>query len=681
MGTTAATMHILRPAGAAPDFTALVTKAYAKLGWAPPRRKETATRHVVLAMSGQFLTVHDSTCAALDDGTLREAAALLSKSADTATIVTTIHDSDAFNFLLFHRGKQVDGASEPEFAPEDGIKTVRGKRQANLWASAFNFGHFAVVNAAGPRLTNQLNRFGERSNAAARLESAFADDRLAAWCVLAGLPPETAVATPDDAEAAGRVVARIALTERPLAAKRPAPEEPTGRQLVWQVSADDCPYHGFFPAPWPCIPTTSDSYWWGVTCRGGGIARLRVRFDVQRTGAFAVQKIDVKALSFHQGQVMSMTPLAQASLEIAAGEAVSATNIILDAPDFGLRDPVPGSRSQVLLLIDARVTAPIGGEITLTPELTADDQTVPLPSLRLRAEKPAWVPAAARSGEPNRARIQSVLRLNTPSLHTAVAIVPEPEDSGRGAVRALAEQFFAPAGAAGAELRVSTLGHMTPGFTIPKSSAALPVAEAFEAKKWVKWFDRRANHQTACFGLAVPGAAYPLAGMTVQTAIYRRRGPAAADPAGPLFVSLWANAAPDATAALGVDWRNVARTFATWIESARPEQGWVADCAWMPIFTTYEDFHATPYEATVATSSGRALAEGFAELRERAGTRLKFVAPRMWLGTAQADRVTRAALDPVAEVVDFGAGLAISLRAGATLSMLEAALSPILPGG
>jgi len=36
--------------------------------------------------------------------------------------------------------------------------------------------------------------------------------------------------------------------------------------------------------------------------------------------------------------------------------------------------------------------------------------------------------------------------------------------------------------------------------------------------------------------------------------------------------------------------------FTDWVRAGSPLQGWVADCAWLPEFDTYEDYQMTPYE-------------------------------------------------------------------------------------
>jgi len=113
MGTTAASLHLVVPPGAAGNQSAALLKAYAKIGWAPPKRGEAGQRNVVLARNdASFVSIYDSDCAELDDGTLKELAAMLSKSLRTAAVVTSVYDSDTFEFILFAGGKQVDAITD-----------------------------------------------------------------------------------------------------------------------------------------------------------------------------------------------------------------------------------------------------------------------------------------------------------------------------------------------------------------------------------------------------------------------------------------------------------------------------------------------------------------------------------------------------------------------------------------
>ena len=147
MGTTAASLHIALPSGAGPDQSGPLLKAYARLGWSPPKRGEAATRTARLARNeAPFVSIYDSACEQLDDGALKQLAALLSKALNAAAIVATVYDSDVFEFLLYHRGKQVDAVTDSPDGLDASVKSVRGKRQAMKWLEVFG-----LALAASPR--------------------------------------------------------------------------------------------------------------------------------------------------------------------------------------------------------------------------------------------------------------------------------------------------------------------------------------------------------------------------------------------------------------------------------------------------------------------------------------------------------------------------------------------------
>jgi hypothetical protein len=668
MGTTAARLHLALPVGVEPDIAGAVGKAYAKLGWAKPKRGEAAGRRVVLARSGDFVTLHDGACEALDDGTLQQLGALLTKALGTGALLATLQDSDRFELQVFARGRQVDAVTDGE--PDPALKTVRGKRQATAWCDAFRAATLRRVMA------------GERDPAAAvlagakqaeALESAFAEDRLLAWCALAGLAPAHALATAE--EAADRILATLDLAPRAVAAPASAP--PAGRALRFLLSTDDTPYHGFHPAPWPVAAGGQEAFAWTVTVAGGGLRGVRLDIAIARGGAFRLRAVSLRAFSFHSGQITSMTPLARWEHDCTEAEA-TAPALTLDAPDFAVRDPAPGSRAQALLWLRLVLDRPESWEATIAPRLLVDGEAAPLdlPPLRLAVQAPSWMPLIADPAAPE---MDAVLRLNAPSLHTAVAILPD-GDAARAAIRAMMEAVLARC-APGLGAEIVTEKHMTPSFTVPKGRDAMPLGDLFASKRWPTLFDAGANFAMVRIGLVPPGAPWPVAGLLLQASLRGGPGEAAFGIVRDewLHVALWCAAAPEAEAALGHGWAALLEPFLDWVRQASPQQGWVADCAWHPLFDRYEDFEHTPYEKAGTTQRSRMslhdAATGTAWRRER----LLFVAPRLWLGAGLAAAVDRAVLGAVATVTAVAGAVEVALRPGAGLADLEQALRPILP--
>ena len=176
MGTTSATLHLALPKGTDPDQSRQLVKAYARLGWALPKRGETAVRSVVLA-HGQapFVSIHDSACEAVDDGTLKQLAVALSKALNTAAIVATVNDSDVFEFLLYHRGKQVDAVTDSPDGLDASVKSARGKRQATTWLKTFGRAWMLTL---GPSMVDAVRAFVARAKAIDQMETPFSEQRL-----------------------------------------------------------------------------------------------------------------------------------------------------------------------------------------------------------------------------------------------------------------------------------------------------------------------------------------------------------------------------------------------------------------------------------------------------------------------------------------------------------------------
>ena len=140
MGTTATSLHILSEVVAVgPRLPEDIAKAYRKLGYARPKKDGGATKRVVLApdASGDWLSVFDSDNDRIDTGELKQLAVAITKKLGTVALLTSVYDSDSFEFVMFHMGKQVDAAvSDPE-VHAGGLKMLKGKRRARAWYSMF----------------------------------------------------------------------------------------------------------------------------------------------------------------------------------------------------------------------------------------------------------------------------------------------------------------------------------------------------------------------------------------------------------------------------------------------------------------------------------------------------------------------------------------------------------------
>lgn len=84
-----------------------------KIGFAPTAELAAAgLKRVIVSDDGQskFVPVHDSDNAMIDSGQLKELAVVLSKRLKSVAVLTSVYDSDRFEFIVFYNGKQVDAA-------------------------------------------------------------------------------------------------------------------------------------------------------------------------------------------------------------------------------------------------------------------------------------------------------------------------------------------------------------------------------------------------------------------------------------------------------------------------------------------------------------------------------------------------------------------------------------------
>jgi hypothetical protein len=141
MGTTATNLHVLSAVvGVGSRLPEDIEKAYRKLGYARPKKAGGgATKRVILShdASGDWLSIYDSDNDQIDTGELKQLAVELTKKLGTVALLTSVYDSDSFEFVMFHNGKQVDAAvSNPE-GHVGGLKMLKGKRRAQVWYSMF----------------------------------------------------------------------------------------------------------------------------------------------------------------------------------------------------------------------------------------------------------------------------------------------------------------------------------------------------------------------------------------------------------------------------------------------------------------------------------------------------------------------------------------------------------------
>jgi hypothetical protein len=675
VGTTATSLHIL---SAAVDYLHRlpedIEKAYRKLGYARPRKTGgQAAKRVILApdANGDWLSIHDAENDRIDSGELKQLAVDITKKLGTVALLTSVYDSDSFEFVMFHNGKQVDAAvSDPE-GHDGGLKMLKGKRRAQAWRSMFIARDLRRAPPAG-RQGTLLQAWEERLKTPPRSTSPFAEDELGAWCALAGLAPENATTIFDDLVEREDQTGRTMLLFERAAAKPAKAAAATGATLAYYRSDDDCPYLRFFPEPWPRHPGAPDKEQWAIVS-SGGIAGLRLRLSIDGPAPVQLQRIHLRALPFYNGQITSTTSIAEYEWTAADPGAPSQPELTLELPDFIVPAADPQSRRQVILILIVQTTLLQEGEATLSPSVETLDGLRPcpaLPPLRLRALRPSWVPLVSRTQAPCAARIEKILRLNTPSVWSGVAMVPLDSGDARERARSLAEKWLEQLSPEAETMAiVHTKKHMSPSFNILKTTRTLPIAELTGDKLWSRLFDQEADYQTIFIGLARSGSPHPQAGVTIQASL---RGSGSLFGRKTLACAIWLIDHPEVHCQIGGSAETAAEIFQAWIGTVEPLQAWVSRAAWIPEFTTYEDFMQTAYESAVSPDWSRA--DRLPRLPW-----LRFVATKIWLDESFVADLDPQQIEAVAEIDRQGRTTALSLRPGRSLMELEQALAPILP--
>ena len=291
-----------------------------------------------------------------------------------------------------------------------------------------------------------LESWEERLKSPPRSTSSFAEDELRAWCALAGLPAEHATRIVQDF-AARELETGLTVLELERMAANPAKSAPQalGATLAYYRSDDDCPQLRFFPAAWPRRPGVSDKEQWAVVS-SGGISGLRLHLAVDGPAPVLVERVHVRALSFYNGQVTSLTSIAEHIWTAPVPGPASPPSLSLEMPGFVIPAADPQSRRQVILILVVQTTLPEDGEATLTPSIETMSGIRPspaLPPLRLRALRPSWNPWVSRSDIADARRDERVLRLNIPSAWSGTSILPADRGNARDRARALVEGWLA----------------------------------------------------------------------------------------------------------------------------------------------------------------------------------------------------------------------------------------------
>ena len=137
MGTTCASFHLMCGRS---DPAKAVARAYAKLGYEQLKKPVAGVdKHVILfAVPGDsHVSVYDSTNADLDSGELKDAALAASKLLKAGAVMTSRYDSDAYEFVVFNNGRQVDLLMTDAESCAGPLKRLSGRARGTQWSNIF----------------------------------------------------------------------------------------------------------------------------------------------------------------------------------------------------------------------------------------------------------------------------------------------------------------------------------------------------------------------------------------------------------------------------------------------------------------------------------------------------------------------------------------------------------------
>ena len=654
MGTTAASLHVLIAPGPQENAAAAVRRAYAQLGFVDAGEGAPGARRVVLegGVPGSFLSVYDSENDKLDAGDLRELAVILSRELRTVALVTSVYDSDAFMFLLYSEGKQVDGELGGTLWGRDGMRTLAPAARPAKWRSIFAVRDGTAVSTAEWR----------RRLAIETKDETFAESLLGRWCAAAGLDPGRAAANLEDFE--GEEATRTTLSFK--GGPRPRASPRSDRQTIGFHRSDDCAYLSFFPAAWPAHPDRVRRPTWFVATAGPGFRGLRLRLDFDERTDAVLESAAVLAQPFFNGQITSFRAAAHHSW--AGLEAqVAGGRVTKEAPDFALPPTEPETRKQFLLLVQLSLRLAGGREATVVPTVESmDDAFAPteLPPLRLRAVEPSWIPIrGASSGD-------LALRFAEPAVASHAAIFPRAAEAERARVQALFETWLGSLSLpAGMVASVRTEKHMTAKGNASKNTWDAPAANLLADKRWRQLFTASRDYRSVAVDLTPTHAFYPIAGAMMNGSHRDQTGES-------LSCAVWSLNEPEIYRECGTSPETQEALFAAWLMESAVVQAWIVEAAWFP------EFGPTPtlYESAVPRITYNALQlANLVESPSWSARRLRFVGRRLWLDEPLAAALDLAAVERSAHVRRHGTLLEITARDGVALGELERVLAPILP--
>ena len=400
MGTTCASFHLKCSLS---DAAKAVGRAYTRLGYERLKKPSAeANKQVILfaAPGESYVSVYDNANADLDSGELKDAALAASKGLKAAAVMTSLYDSDAYEFVVFNNGRQVDLMMTDAEGYAGPLKRLSGRARGPQWSSIF-----------------RRSLTSEAVAQASRSRSAFAEGAVVALSGLIGLSGDRPQRHYNDFASEGEAVTTLHF------AKKAPPVEIASGQIALRnyYDPDNSRKLLVWPAAWPMPVGREELLTWLMLSDGAGFRGGVAEIDVEGPDGLNFASGFINGAKFHNGQIVggselpANTPIEEAraylktkrfSLELAAADT-PARRYQAAFPNLFVPPWTPQRTTQILLVLQLHLAAARPGEwtvkVTLRPgDDSGDGPSFALPPARVGAVEQQWLPLVS-SLNPKRA--------------------------------------------------------------------------------------------------------------------------------------------------------------------------------------------------------------------------------------------------------------------------------------
>ncbi len=584
MGSTCSSFHIPWRGDAA-EARRAITRAYDKLGWETTKTPPAGGGRTVklLARPGEpFVSIYDSEAADLDGGELKDAALLASKALKTGAAFTSVYDSDAYEFVVFGGGRQIDLMMTDVESYSGPMKRLEGKARARQWSALF--GRPIAIDAI---------------ELAATATSAFAEDSLSRLATLIGLPADRPSLHYNDLAERTDVVALH------FARKATAPPPVAAGEIRFKNYYDRHNSRKLlvYPAAWPMPIDREEVLTWLFLNEGAGFRGGAMDVEVSGPIGLTITTASMNGANFHNGQIVGGYELAKGAtaeearayldskrfpLEPRPSESVDTRRYAAEYPNLNAPPMTPTRATQILIVLQFHVIAAEAGEWTVRVELRPGAErsfSHELPPARIAATPRRWLPIVTglnpraayeitdisdgalsmelteilvrRSGNPglaalpiDQARIELEKeyaaardrsyktwlhdfsyqarnvslewRLESPAIAANVAILPDAGRSTLDACRSYLEHWLRRLPRDGGEVGVRAERQMTASLSVGKVRKSARAGALLVDKAWAKFFAVVGEYQSVVLEYWPDGAEFPVAGCVLA---FRAVGP------------------------------------------------------------------------------------------------------------------------------------------------------------